>query len=137
MGWEKVGMSGIQERNLWGIVLVAPFLTLGFIFTGFILGTMVSPVSTQSVSGPDSLAARVWSPTLLSQGFKGLGDRVHRNLNWGGIIGHDNWGGNGSFHMTSFLTLDSSLLASSSRFIPRHGNIRELWERALVCTVDS
>ena len=68
---------------------------------------------------------------------RGLGDRVHRNLNWGGIIGHDNWGGNGSFHMTSFLTLDSSLLASSSRFIPRHGNIRELWERALVCTVDS
>ena len=53
-GWEKVGMSRIQERGLWWIIVLAPFFTLGFIFTAFILGTMASPVSTRSVSGPDS-----------------------------------------------------------------------------------
>ena len=57
-----------------GFFTMAWFFTLGFTLDRFILGTMASPVSTQSASGLDSLAARAWPPSLLSPGISlGLG----------------------------------------------------------------
>ena len=127
--WPAAVASRIQEKSLSWISLMAPFLTLCFIFTDVVLGMKTSPVSTLNSIWSRFLGYKGMFATLVTLSLlQGLGTSATENSSGVELVGHGHVLGKELSHgfiphiLASFLTMDIS---------------RNCWERAPVCTVGS